>query len=74
VGNAPLKFAALGWTLAALFAAWAIVERRARQAAEHARATRERESDAERVDRMRRLRAATDAMRAALESTDDDHR
>ena len=68
-----LKLSAFGWTIAVLAVAWAIVERRGRKDAEHARDERQRESDAERHERMRRLRDATEAMRLAVQDlTRDD--
>lgn len=70
MGDAALKLAAVGWTIAALLAAWIVVERRARKAAERAREERDRDSDTDRVERMRRQREALDVMRAVLESLD----
>lgn len=68
-----LKLAAFGWTIAALAVTWAIVERRGRKQAEHSRDERQRESDAERHERVRRLHEAADAMRAAVQDlTRDD--
>jgi len=68
-----LKLAAFGWTIASLAITWAIIERRGRHRAERARDERQRESDAERHERMRRLRDATEAMRAAVQDlTRDD--
>lgn len=65
-GANALKFAAAGWTAFALALSWGMIERRARQRAETARRDRERESDAERVQRMARHRDAVQAMREAL--------
>ena len=68
-----LKLAAFGWTIAALAMTWAIIERRGRHRAERARDERQRESDAERHERVRRLRDATEAMRRAVQDlTRDD--
>lgn len=65
-----LRLAAAGWTVAVLLGAWLVVERRARKAAEFARAERDRESDAERAERMRQQREAIDVMRSALATLD----
>jgi len=72
VGDASLRFAAVGWTVAALLAAWVVVERRARKAAERAKEERDRDSDTDRAERMRRQREALDVMRAALASLDQE--
>lgn len=72
MGDASLKFAAVGWTVALLLAAWLVVERRARKEAERAREARDRESDAERAERMRRQREAIEVMRAALVALDQE--
>lgn len=73
-----LRFGAAGWTLAILLGVWLVVERRARREAERAREARDRESDAERAERMLRQREAIDVMRAALatfdQATRDDER
>ena len=61
-----LRLAAAGWTIAVLLAAWVAVERRARKAAEFARDERERESNANQVERIRRQREAIELMRAAF--------
>jgi hypothetical protein len=63
---AALKLAAAGWTACALALSWGLLERRRRQHAESARRDRERESDADRVQRMARQRDAVQAMRDAL--------
>ena len=72
MGDASLRFAAVGWTVAALLAAWVVVERRARKAAERAKEERDRDSDTDRAERMRRQREALDVMRAALASLDQE--
>lgn len=72
MGDASLRFAAVGWTVAALLAAWVVVERRARKAAERAKEERDRDSDTDRSERMRRQREALDVMRAALAALDQE--
>lgn len=66
-----LKIAALGWTIAALAITWAIVERRGRKQVEYARDERQRESDAERHERLRKLLDATEAIREAVKDLTD---
>lgn len=61
-----LKLAAAGWTAFVLALAGLLVERRGRLRAEAASRERDRESDAERVQRMARHRDAVQAMREAL--------
>jgi hypothetical protein len=65
-----LKLAAAGWTIAVLLGVWLVVERRARNAAEFARAERDRESDADRATRIQRQQEAIRAMRDALSALD----
>ena len=73
-----LRFGAAGWTLAILLGVWLVVERRARKAAELARAERDRESDADRATRMQRqqdaIRAMRDALSALARETNDERR
>ena len=69
-----LKFAAFGWTIAALAVSWAIIERRGRKQAERRHDDRQRDSDAARHERLSRLREATMAMKRALDSMDLDQR
>lgn len=73
-----LRFGAAGWTLAILLGVWLVVERRARKAAELARAERDRESDADRATRMQRqqdaIRAMRDALSALARETNDEQR
>ena len=49
-----------------------MIERRGRQHAERVRDERQRESDAERHERMQRLRDATEAMRLAVQDLTDE--
>lgn len=70
-----LKLAAAGWTAFVLALSWGLLERRARQRVETTRRERERESDAERVQRMARQREAVTALRLAvrvIEATTED--
>lgn len=62
-----LRLAAAGWTAFVLALSWGLLERRARERAEAARRDRERESDAERVQRMARHRDAVAALREAMQ-------
>lgn len=69
-----LRLAAAGWTIAVLLGAWLVVERRARKAAEFARMERDRESDADHVERMKRQRSSIEAIKAAIATIDQDSR
>jgi hypothetical protein len=63
-----LKLAAVGWTAFVLALAWALLERRQRRRSDDARWERDRESDAERVERMAKQREAVAALRNALDA------